>query len=231
MKEQDFAYADERFADLQLLRYRLAGFEQLTLQQKKYVYFLAQATLFGRDITTDQGGRWNLDIRKLLEAVYTNYGGDRTEPDFAALTLYLKRLWFSNGIYHHYGCEKFVPGFGEAWLHAAAERLPAAGVPRGYASWADVAAAVAPVVFDPALLPKRVNQAESRSMSILSTGSTGPPSGKSRNGWNAPPRWPRTSGSGRSSPCSQTIIARATCAASTTIPSPGWANSRGRWTS
>ncbi len=160
MKEQDFAYADERFADLQLLRYRLAGFEQLTLQQKKYVYFLAQATLFGRDITTDQGGRWNLDIRKLLEAVYTNYGGDRTEPDFAALTLYLKRLWFSNGIYHHYGCEKFVPGFGEAWLHAAAERLPAVGVPRGYASWADVAVAVAPVVFDPALLPKRVNQAD-----------------------------------------------------------------------
>lgn len=101
-----FNYSDERFADLQLLRYQAPGFEQLTLCQKQYIYALSQATLYGRDITFDQFGKYNLRIRKMLEAVYMSSDIDRTTKDFKALEVYLKRLWFSNGIYHHYGCEK-----------------------------------------------------------------------------------------------------------------------------
>ena len=112
---QSFEYSDERFADLQMLRYRLTGFDALTLQQKIYVYYLAKATLSGRDIVTDQFGKYNLAVRKTLEAVYVN-GNDRDSREFKAMAVYLKRLWFSNGIYHHYGCEKFAkPGCGMRW--------------------------------------------------------------------------------------------------------------------
>lgn len=102
-----FNFTDERFADIQMLRYRLDDFDNLTLNQKLYIYYLSEATLCGRDITTDQFGRYNLRIRRTLEAVYVNYSGERDNDEFRALTVYLKRVWFSNGIYHHYGCEKF----------------------------------------------------------------------------------------------------------------------------
>ena len=104
-------YSDERFADIQLLRYRLNGFEQLSLLQKRLVYYLSQATLYGRDITFDQFGRYNLRIRKMLEAVYTDLTVNHASAEFQALEVYLKRVWFSSGIYHHYGCQKFEPGF------------------------------------------------------------------------------------------------------------------------
>ena len=100
-----FNYQDERFSDIQLLRYRLTGFQQLTLQQKRLIYYLSQATLYGRDITFDQYGKYNLRIRKMLEVVFTDLSVDQDTDDFRALEVYLKRLWFSNGIYHHYGCE------------------------------------------------------------------------------------------------------------------------------
>ena len=112
----DFHYQDERFADLQMLRYRLTGFEDLSVSQKTLIYYLSKATLYGRDITFDQFGKYNLRIRKMLEAVYTDMTIDHSTDDFHALEVYLKRVWFSNGIYHHYGCEKFVPGFSLSFL-------------------------------------------------------------------------------------------------------------------
>lgn len=155
-----FNYSDERFADLQMLRYRIDGFEALDNRRKAYIFYLAKATLAGRDITTDQYGKYNLVIRKLLEALWQGCK-DKTSDDFRQMEVYLKRVWFSNGIYHHYGCEKFVPGFSEQWFRKAvqsvdAEMLPLCGCP-------DVEALldiVGPVIFDPAILPKRVNQAE-----------------------------------------------------------------------
>ena len=126
---ETFKFTDERFADIQMLRYRLDGFEDLTLKQKLYIYYLAKATLCGRDIVTDQFGRHNLLIRKTLEAVYENFMGDRTSHDFQALTVYLKREWFSNGIHHHYGCEKFVPDFSEPFFIEAVRQVGADKLP------------------------------------------------------------------------------------------------------
>ena len=155
-----FAYADERFADLQMLRYRLAGFGNLSLRQKKLVFYLSKATLVGRDITTDQCGKFNLLVRKVLEAVYTDERVDRTTPDFLAMEVYLKRVWFSNGIHHHYGCEKFEPGFAEAWFrHAVAALGQEAWKRVGYDTADDLLAVLCPVIFDPSVQPKRVNQA------------------------------------------------------------------------
>lgn len=151
MQSEDFNYSDERFADLQLLRYRLNGFESLTAQQKQLVYYLSEATLWGRDITFDQFGKYNLRIRKMLEVVFARYQGNRESEDFKALEIYLKRVWFSNGIYHHYGCEKFVPGFNESFLR---EMLVAVG--ENEADYEDLF----PVIFDPEVLPKRVNKAD-----------------------------------------------------------------------
>ena len=151
MQSEDFNYSDERFADLQLLRYRLNGFESLTAQQKQLVYYLSEATLWGRDITFDQFGKYNLRIRKMLEVVFARYQGNRESEDFKALEIYLKRVWFSNGIYHHYGCEKFVPGFDESFLR---EMLAAVG--ENEADYEDLF----PVIFDPEVLPKRVNKAD-----------------------------------------------------------------------
>ncbi len=160
MREDDFSYTGEKFADLQMLRYRLKGFESLTLRQKLYVYCLAKAALFGRDITYDQQGRYNLAIRKLLETIYTSYRGNRDTPDFKALEVYLKRVWFSSGIYHHYGCEKFRPGFSEPFLSEAVAGADAQALPllRGETREALIER-LFPVIFDPGVLPKRVNQA------------------------------------------------------------------------
>ena len=126
-----FGYATkERFADIQLLRYRLNGFEQLSLLQKQYIYYLSKATLYGRDITFDQFGKYNLRIRKMLEAVYTDLTVDHDTDDFRALEIYLKRIWFSNGIYHHYGSEKFQPGFTADYLRDVLQLLkPKAIIP------------------------------------------------------------------------------------------------------
>lgn len=160
MSDSSFAYTDERFADLQMLRYRLAGFSNLSLTQKKFVFFLSKATLVGRDITTDQCGEFNLLIRKTLEAVYTDETVDRTTADFKGMEVYLKRVWFSNGIHHHYGCEKFVPDFSEAWFRQVVAGLVCAIWKRvGYASADALLSVVCPVIFDPAVQPKRVNQA------------------------------------------------------------------------
>lgn len=148
MEESSFQYNDERFADLQMLRYRLAGFQKLCLRQKEYIYYLAKATLVGRDITTDQFGKYNLAIRSLLEQVYVSYSGNRDSEEFRAMEVYLKRVWFSNGIYHHYGCEKFQPAFSEAWFRQAV-------IMTGGCDQMDE---LCPVIFDPAVLPKRVNQ-------------------------------------------------------------------------
>lgn len=160
MSDSSFAYTDERFADLQMLRYRLAGFSNLSLSQKKYVFFLSKAILVGRDITTDQFGEFNLLIRKTLEAVYTDEAVDRTTADFKGMEVYLKRVWFSNGIHHHYGCEKFVPEFSEAWFRKVVAALPRDVWERvGYTSADALLAVLCPVIFDPAVQPKRVNQA------------------------------------------------------------------------
>ena len=154
-------YSDERFADIQLLRYRLNGFEQLTLLQKRLVYYLSKATLYGRDITFDQFGRYNLRIRKMLEAVYTNCMIPHDTADFKALEVYLKRVWFSNGIYHHYGSEKFKPDFTpqflrEALLHTDATKLPL----RSGETIAQLCDELFPVIFDEKVLPKRVNKTD-----------------------------------------------------------------------
>ena len=154
-------YSDERFADIQLLRYRLNGFEQLSLLQKQLVYYLSKATLFGRDITFDQFGRYNLRIRKILEAVYTNLTIERETTDFRALEVYLKRVWFSNGIYHHYGAEKFRPEFSEAYLRKALHHVDASRLPLRSGETVDALCdELFPVIFDPDVLPKRVNKAD-----------------------------------------------------------------------
>ena len=148
MTEQ-FRYTDERFADIQMLRYRLDGFEALTLRQKLYIYYLAKATLCGRDITTDQFGRYNLRIRKVLEAIYERYEGDRTTTEYKALETYLKRVWFSNGIHHHYGCEKFVPAFTEKYFRQVVDCCGCED---------ENIDELCKVIFDPTIQPKRVNQ-------------------------------------------------------------------------
>lgn len=148
MTEQ-FRYTDEQFADIQMLRYRLDGFEALTLRQKLYIYYLAKATLCGRDIITDQFGRYNLRIRKVLEAIYERYEGDRTTEEYKALETYLKRVWFSNGIHHHYGCEKFVPAFTEEYFRQVVDCCGCED---------ENIDELCKVIFDPTVLPKRVNQ-------------------------------------------------------------------------
>ena len=160
-----FHYSDERFADLQMLRYRLDGFEQLTLKQKQLVYFLSKATLFGRDITFDQFGRYNLRLRKLLEAVYTDLRISRDTADFQALTVYLKRLWFSSGIHHHYGSEKFVPGFSQDFLWQAVHAVEPLRLPLANGQTVDeLCNELFPVIFNPDVLPKRVNKADGQDL-------------------------------------------------------------------
>ena len=156
-----FKYADERFADLQMLRYRLNGFEQLTLEQKKYVYCLSQATLFGRDIVFDQFGAYNLRIRKVLEAIYTDFSIDHATEGFQQLEVYLKRVWFSNGIYHHYGSQKFVPAFSKDYLKACMQQVDPKCLPLENGQTAEqLLELIAPVIFDPSYMPKRVNKAD-----------------------------------------------------------------------
>ncbi|MCI7763642.1 MAG: dihydrofolate reductase, partial [Bacteroidales bacterium] len=135
-----------------MLRYKVDGFETLTLRQKIFIYYLQEAALWGRDILFDQNGRYNLEIRTLLERLYTGYKGDRDSDDFKAFEEYLKRVWFSNGIHHHYGCEKFVPHFSRQWfvMHTGCSDK------------------IADIIFNPDILPKRVNLAEGQDLVLTS---------------------------------------------------------------
>lgn len=151
----------ERFADIQMLRYELKGFENLSLTQKIYIYCLSKATLLGRDITFDQQGKYNLRIRKTLEAVYRHYEGNRESVDFKAFEVYLKRVWFASGIHHHYGCEKFVPGFSEESFYEMVEAVADEYLPLSKGqSKEDLLGILVPVIFNPEVMPKRVNQTD-----------------------------------------------------------------------
>lgn len=154
-----FKYVDEQFADIQMLRYKVEGFEKLTLKQKSYIYYLQEAALQGRDILFDQNGRYNLRIRRVLEAIYVYFLGDKNGSFYQALSVYLKRVWFSSGIHHHYGCEKFVPEFSESDFREAVKRLPVETLklPHGQ-SVEDFLNEICPVIFNPEIMPMRVNQ-------------------------------------------------------------------------
>ena len=162
-------YTVEQFADLQILRYRVPGFEDLSLKQKELVYYLTEAALQGRDILFDQNGKYNLTIRRMLEAVYTGYKGDKNTPDFKAMEVYLKRVWFSNGIHHHYGSEKFVPGFTPEFFRQAVQSVDAATLPLAEGQTVEHLCEEAfPVIFDPTVMPKRVNQAAGEDLVLTS---------------------------------------------------------------
>lgn len=164
-----FNYTVEQFADLQILRYQVHGFDDLTLNQKELVYYLSQAALQGRDILFDQNGRYNLIIRKMLEAVYLNYQGDRKDTNFIHMETYLKRVWFSNGIHHHYGCDKFIPGFTPEFLKAELSNVDTAKLPLEKGQTVEqLCDEIFPVIFDPAIMPKRVNQADGEDLVLTS---------------------------------------------------------------
>lgn len=166
---EKFDYTVEQFADLQILRYRVPGFEDLSLKQKELVYYLTEAALQGRDILFDQNGKYNLTIRRMLEAVYTGYKGDKNTPDFKAMKVYLKRVWFSNGIHHHYGSEKFVPGFTPEFFRQAVQSVDAATLPLAEGQTVEqLCEEVFPVIFDPTVMPKRVNQAAGEDLVLTS---------------------------------------------------------------
>ena len=157
----NFNYRDERFADLQLLRYQLTGFEKLAPNQKELIYYLSRATLYGRDITFDQFGKYNLRIRKMMEVVFTDANINHDTDEFRALEVYLKRIWFSNGIYHHYGCEKMMPGFSSDYLREQLQKVDACRLPlREGETLDEMCDDLFPVMFDPQVLPKRVNKAD-----------------------------------------------------------------------
>ncbi|KAA6351720.1 hypothetical protein EZS27_000845, partial [termite gut metagenome] len=162
-------YTVEQFADLQILRYRVPGFEELSLKQKELVYYLTQAALEGRDILFDQNGKYNLVIRRTLEALYTEYKEDRNDANFTGLEVYLKRVWFSNGIHHHYGSEKFVPAFTPEFLKQAILNLDASKLPLIEGQTAEqLCKDIFPVIFDTKVMPKRVNQTDGQDLVLTS---------------------------------------------------------------
>lgn len=157
----DFDYTVDRFADIEVLRYKVPDFEKLTLQQKKLVYYLTEAALWGRDILWDQNGKYNLPVRRLIETVYTSYDGDKDNSEYKALTKYLKQIWFGNGIHHHYSMDKFKPEFSREFLLAEIEKLPADKRP----TETDM---LMEVIFNPEVMPKRVNQADNQDLIVTS---------------------------------------------------------------
>lgn len=162
-------YTVEQFADLQILRYDVPGFEKLSLKQKELVYYLTQAALQGRDILFDQNGKYNLTIRKTLEAIYVNYKGDKSDKNFKNMEVYLKRVWFSNGIHHHYGSEKFSPEFSEDFLKKEMLSLDPDKLPLAIGQTAeDLFAMLRPVIFDPNVMSKRVNQSDGEDLILTS---------------------------------------------------------------
>ena len=169
VQKDTFDYTVEQFADLQLLRYKVHGFEELPLKQKELVYYLSEAALHGRDILFDQNGKYNLVIRKMLETVYTDYQGDRTNTNFVNLEIYLKRMWFSNGIHHHYAADKFVPGFTPEFFKKALESVGEDKLPIGEGETLDMLCEeVFPVIFNPQVMAKRVNQADGEDLVLTS---------------------------------------------------------------
>lgn len=168
-QEDTFEYQVEQFADLQILRYRVPGFEKLSLRQKQLIYYLSQAALEGRDILYHQNGKYNLPVRRLLEAVYVAYKGPRDTDEFRAFEVYLKRVWFANGIHHHYSCDKFVPGFTPDYLRSLVESLPADALPLAEGETCiKLCNRLFPVIFDPEVMPKRVNQADGEDLLLTS---------------------------------------------------------------
>lgn len=168
-KEPEFDYTVEKFADLQLLRYKVPGFEDLSLQQKTLIYYLTEAALEGRDILFDQNGKYNLKIRKTLEAVYRNLPQDTQGDDYKNFVTYLKCVWFANGIHHHYSSDKFQPAFSQEFLKAEMEKLDSAQLPLSEGQTvADLEAELFPVIFDPTVMPKRTNQAEGQDLILTS---------------------------------------------------------------
>ena len=169
MTESDFCYTGERFADIQLLRYRLNGFEQLSLSQKRFIYCLAKATLYGRDITFNQFGKFNLLVRRTLEVIVEDLTIDHDNDEFRALHTYLKRVWFSNGIYHHYGCEKFVPGFTESYFRYILNKVESRKLPLADGQTVEqLADILSRVIFDASYLPKRVNKTDGDDLVLTS---------------------------------------------------------------
>lgn len=164
-----FNYIVEQFADLQILRYKVSGFEKLSLNQKKLVYFLSEAALEGRDILFDQNGKYNLKIRKMLEAVYVNYNGDRNSESFKALEVYLKRVWFSSGIHHHYSTDKFMPDFSQDFLYDCLKSMDKSLLPLAKdEDLDDFCKEIFPIVFNPSVMPKRVNQTDGEDLILTS---------------------------------------------------------------
>ena len=173
----DFKYTEETFADIQMLRYQVTGFDQLSLRQKIYIYYLSEAALHGRDILFDQNGRYNLRLRRAFEAIYTDYQGDRSSTDFRAFTEYLKRFWFSSGLHHHYGSEKFQPAFSQSWFEEALrsvwtrEKLQSLSAESQRSDEAGLQAflkEVKPILFDPTVMPMRVNQKDGEDLILTS---------------------------------------------------------------
>lgn len=156
---KEFNYNVDKFYDLEILRYQVPGFEELTLQQKTLAYYLSEAALQGRDILYDQNGRYNLRIRRTLESLYTNYEGSRDSDEFLKLEKYLKRVWFSNGIHHHYSEDKFLPEFTQEWFCNACKEANVT-----------IPEEILPVMFDPAVMPKRTNQAAGQDLVLTSAG-------------------------------------------------------------
>ena len=166
---EKFDYNVDRFADIQVLRYQVPGFEQLTLNQKIYVYYLTEAAIYGRDILFDQHGKYNLQIRKLLENIYQNYSGDKNSADYAAMVKYMKQVWFANGIHHHYSTDKFVPEFSQEFFVEQVKALPAEKLPLNEGETAEqMIETLSKVIFDPAYMQKRVNQADGQDLVLTS---------------------------------------------------------------
>lgn len=153
----DFNYVVDRFSDIQVLRYKVPGFEELPLNQKKLVYYLTEAALYGRDILWDQNNKYNLQMRSLLENIYKNYSGDKNDPQFKAFETYLKQVEFGNGIHHHYSMDKFTPAFSREFLAAQIAKLPADRKPAD----TDI---LTKLIFDPSFMAKKVNQAEGQDL-------------------------------------------------------------------
>lgn len=167
--EDNFNYSVEQFADLQILRYKVQGFESLTLNQKKLIYYLSEAALNGRDILFDQNGKYNMKIRRLLEAVYLNYDGDRSDSEFQAFEVYLKRVWFASGIHHHYSTDKFIPGFSVDFLRNSVMALDKSLLPLSTGETVvGLCNELFPVMFDPEMMPKRVNQVDGEDLLLTS---------------------------------------------------------------
>ena len=168
-ENEKFDYNVDRFADIQVLRYQVPGFDQLTLNQKIYVYYLTEAAIYGRDILFDQHGKYNLQIRQLLENIYQNYSGDKNSADYNAIVKYMKQVWFANGIHHHYSTDKFVPEFSQEFFAEQVKALPADKLPLNEGETVDqLIETISKVIFDPTYMQKRVNQADGQDLVLTS---------------------------------------------------------------